>query len=81
MRGTTLLLDLNDLLIHISTHVPHAGHDDTEFPKDDAITGFQLTCPVRGTTGNNIINNIDFTISTHVPRAGHDYTPRGNADS
>ena len=38
----------------------------------DDFNGFQLTCPMRGTTSSFLAGNDTVNISTHVPHAGHD---------
>ena len=42
----------------ISIHVPLAGHDDIYTLGRDAATGFQSTCPLRGTT-HALISDVD----------------------
>ena len=50
MRGTTYNDRGQKVVIYISTHVPHAGHDFPRISKVYPQYKFQLTRPRRGTT-------------------------------
>ena len=56
----------------ISIHVPREGDDCLVFLRPKAITIFQSTSPVRGTTKKWADRMLLEFISIHVPREGDD---------
>ena len=72
MRGTTRRRHHRARSLHISIHVPLAGHDKTTLAETLIRKVFQSTCPLRGTTVKALCAWAEGTISIHVPLAGHD---------
>ena len=70
MRGTTILARLRLLLVRISTHVPHAGHDVRGDQGHDRSQGFQLTCPMRGTTAVTVLKPYPDSFQLTCPMRG-----------
>ena len=61
------------LFPRISIHVPREGHDLRAPRLTHKKSGFQSTCPARGTTDIDGERGAVNAISIHVPREGHDY--------
>ena len=71
-RPTRLYTRIHHL--HFNSRAP-CGARHEGFERELGIEEFQLTCPMRGTTGRVEIQNLEAGISTHVPHAGHDQMP------
>ena len=66
---------IGDTVDHFNSRAPCGARLIKEITQH-ILNGFQLTCPMRGTT-NKFYNNIaTVNISTHVPHAGHDCSYR-----
>ena len=62
----------HNAITDISIHVPREGDDCTILMTSSALSSFQSTSPVRGTTYGERVLTRQENISIHVPREGDD---------
>ena len=72
MRGVTVHDLGNVLVLHISTHTPHARRDLCQINQNRRAIQFQLTRLMRGVTVHDLGNVLVLHISTHTPHARRD---------
>ena len=81
MRGTTADIRKPVRRERISTHVPHAGHDEVVQGVRERHDHFNSRAPCGARPSFFVFVSAETKISTHVPHAGHDRISFGTEHS